>query len=115
MKLKEKDAPDLQLRECFKAAGVDASPKSLRTSNDAGGDGAAWDIVRAGIGEETAGGAALVSVPAHRNGSTGSRGREQRIGGFYEIEFDEPVVLKQPALGHSCHFGLGLFVPAAKP
>jgi hypothetical protein len=31
---------------------------------------------------------------------------------FFEIAFDEPVVLPVPALGHSCHFGLGLFVPA---
>jgi hypothetical protein len=30
---------------------------------------------------------------------------------FFEIEFGEPVALPVPAFGHSCHFGLGLFVP----
>jgi hypothetical protein len=39
---------------------------------------------------------------------------EQRVGGLFEIEFVGPVALKQPAFGYSCHFGLGLFVPAAQ-
>jgi hypothetical protein len=30
---------------------------------------------------------------------------------FFEIEFVEPVSLPVPAFGHSCHFGLGLFLP----
>ena len=70
-----------------------------------------WEIVRTEIGEQSAAGTPLVTVPTHTNGSSGRKGMEQRIGGFFEIEFSDPVALKQPALGHSCHFGLGLFVP----
>lgn len=39
---------------------------------------------------------------------------EQRVSGFFEIKFVGPVALKQPAFGYACHFGLGLFVPAAQ-
>jgi len=34
---------------------------------------------------------------------------------FFEIEFEAPVSLPLPAFGHSCHFGLGLFVPVETP
>jgi CRISPR-associated protein Csb2 len=115
VKLKDKDRPELQLAECLRAVGVTVGGQ-IRHCRPFGGsmqnDNPVWDIVRAGLGEETVGGAPMVTVPTHRNGSSGRGGMEQRIGGFYEVEFEEPVALKQPALGHSCHFGLGLFIPA---
>ena len=114
IQVKEKDRPDFQLAECLKASGT-STPTSIRSYPLENGatqnDKPLWDIVRTEIGEETAAGAPLVTVPTHRNSSTGRSGMERRIGGFFEIEFAEPVALKQPALGHSCHFGLGLFVP----
>jgi CRISPR-associated protein Csb2 len=115
MKPKEKDRPELQLAECLRAAGVQVAGEIRRNKPVEGaiqnGD-SLWDIVRAKLGEETVVGAPLVAVPTHRNGSSSRRGMEQRVGGFFEVEFDEPVCLNQPALGHSCHFGLGLFVPS---
>ena len=114
-KLKEKDRPELQLAECLKASGVNVSGEIRRfpfLGNAMRNDPPSWEIVRVELGEETAGGESLVKVPVHRNGSDRQRGFERRIGGFFQIDFDEPVAIKQPALGHSCHFGLGLFVPA---
>lgn len=115
IQVKEKDRPDLQLAECLIASGTPA-PALIRSYPLVDGamqnDKPLWEIVRAEIGEQSAAGAPLVTVPTHTNGSSGRKGMEQRIGGFFEIEFSEPVALKQPALGHSCHFGLGLFVPA---
>jgi CRISPR-associated protein Csb2 len=114
VKLKAKDRPELQLAECLRAAGILMSGEIRRhplVNGTMQNDKPHWDIVRAELGEEFATGAPMVAVPTHRNGSIGRRGKEQRIGGFFEVEFVEPVTFKQPALGHSCHFGLGLFVP----
>lgn len=36
---------------------------------------------------------------------------ESRIGVRLQLAFAKPVALPLPAYGHSCHFGLGLFVP----
>ncbi len=44
------------------------------------------------------------AIDVHRPGSSASRGRERRVGLFFEIEFEKPVALKWPALG--------MFVPA---
>ena len=114
VQLKEKDRPELQLAECLRAIGIQEEGEIRRYSFVSGttpSDQPFWDIVRAELGEQTTACAPLVSVPTHRNGSTGRKGMEQRVGGFYEIEFKRPVALKQPALGHSSHFGLGLFTP----
>jgi len=51
------------------------------------------------------------NVSVHRPGSSATRGRERRVGVFFEVEFKEPVALRVPTLGHSSHFGLGLFQP----
>jgi CRISPR-associated protein Csb2 len=112
--LKLKDQPEHQLIECLKAAGVTAAGEVRRLSPPGRSphDGQVqWDIVRTPESEDpilndTA------SVPVHRPGSSGALGKERRVGMFFEIEFPEPVSLPVPALGHSCHFGLGLFVPA---
>jgi CRISPR-associated protein Csb2 len=117
VKLKEKDRPELQLAECLEAAGIQVTGEIRRhplINGTIQNDKPLWDIVRAELGEESVNGAPMVTVPTHRNGSIGRRGMEQRVGGFFEVEFVEPVTLTQPALGHSCHFGLGLFVPVVE-
>jgi len=111
--LKVKDQPEYQLIECLKAAGVTA-PGEIRRLSPPGRnpqDGQAqWDIVRTPESEDSiVNNTATVSV--HRPGSSGTREKERRVGLFFEIEFAEPVSLPIPALGHSCHFGLGLFIP----
>jgi CRISPR-associated protein Csb2 len=111
--LKVKDQPEYQLIECLKAAGVNTAGEIRRLSppghNPHDGQGQ-WDIVRTPESEDPIlNDTATVSV--HRPGGSGTRGKERRVGLFFEIEFAEPVSLPFPALGHSCHFGLGLFVP----
>ena len=39
---------------------------------------------------------------------------ESRIGVRLRLDFPQAVVLPLPSFGHSCHFGLGLFIPADK-
>ena len=111
--LKVKDQPEYQLIECLKAAGV-ATVGEIRRLSPPGrnpSDGQAqWGIVRTPENEDpilndTA------TVPVHRPGGSSQRGKERRVGLFFEIKFAEPVSLPVPALGHSSHFGLGLFVP----
>ena len=113
MTLKVKDQPERQLAECLKAAGVTTGGEIRRVSpfgSNPLADQPHWDIVRT-PGTERAIPSQGTTVTVHRNGSTGIRGHERRIGIFFEIEFVEPVALPYPSLGHSCHFGLGLFVP----
>ncbi len=113
--LKEKDTPERQLADCLKAAGISVPGEIRRyplVNGEMRNDKPHWEIVRAELGEED--GASLVSVTVHRNGSGKQRSMEQRVGMFFEIEFEAPVSLPIPALGHSCHFGLGLFVPVAR-
>jgi len=112
--LKEKDRPERQLADCLRAAGISVSGEVRRYPLVNGGmqnDKPRWDIVRAELGEETPAGAPLYSVAVHHNGGSTMRGMERRVGLLFEIQFEQPVALKVPALGHSCHFGLGLFVP----
>lgn len=112
--LKVKDQPEYQLIECLKAAGITTAGEIRRLSPPGRNphDGQAqWDIVRTPENEDPIlNDTANVSV--HRPGSSGGREKERRVGMFFEIEFAEPVALPIPALGHSCHFGLGLFIPA---
>jgi len=70
-------------------------------------------IVWAELGAENAAGVPRLSVPVPRSGSNKQRNMEQRVEMSSEIEFEAPVSLPIPPLGHSCHFGLGLFVPVA--
>lgn len=110
-KLKEKDTPEHQLAEMLRLAGVDRNRSlsihrltgigSTQTTNPPQAD---WDIVRAPADSTAFSGA--ISTAIHANGN----GFERRIGFFFRIEFDQPIVIARP-LGHSSHFGLGLFVP----
>jgi CRISPR-associated protein Csb2 len=111
--LKVKDQPEYQLIECLKAAGITTAGEIRRLSlpgrNPHDGQ-AQWDIVRTPESEDPIlNGTA--SVPVHRPSSSGGLRKERRVGMFFEIEFVEPVSLPVPAFGHSCHFGLGLFLP----
>ncbi len=114
MTLKEKDRPERQLAECLKAAGVTTAGEIRRIappdSNATAGQ-SQWDVVRTPETEEVSSPDAT-NVTVHRNSSDGVRGKERRVGLFFEIEFVEAVALPFPAFGHSCHFGLGLFIPA---
>ena len=111
--LKAKDQPEFQLIECLKGAGITTAGQIRRLplpGRNANEGQAQWDIVRTPESEEpilcdTA------NVTVHRPGSSATRGKERRVGMFFEIEFAEPVALPVPAFGHSCHFGLGLFQP----
>jgi len=73
-----------------------------------------WDIVRVDVGNTAAaeGFANGVLAAVHQNGSSPANAREiRRVGFFFRLTFDEPTSPPRPAFGHSCHFGLGLFVP----
>jgi len=111
--LKVKDQPEHQLIECLKLAGV-TTPGEIRRISPPGRDPLDaqphWDIVRTPE-NDTLLSSGSSNVTVHRNSSGGTRGKERRIGMFFEIEFAEPVALPMPSFGHSCHFGLGLFVP----
>jgi CRISPR-associated protein Csb2 len=112
--LRMTDSPESQLVECLRKAGVitEGTVRRITVGDDADADQPKWEVVRAPEGDEL-GLDDAVAVAVHRGGSdTQGRRREQRIGLFFEIEFAKPVALPMPALGHSCHFGLGLFVPA---
>jgi CRISPR-associated protein Csb2 len=116
--LKEKDRPERQLIECFRAAGVTTGGQVWRQAGTTAPCRLEtipplpnWEVVRA-PGEDEESPANAVAIAVHQNSSSGKGGLERRIGMFFEIEFDQPVALPHPAFGHSSHFGLGLFVPA---
>lgn len=114
MKLRPKDTPERQLIKCLKDTGI-TTPGEIRRivppgQNTADGQ-ARWEIVRVPAYEESDVDEAI-RIPVHCNGKTAGTGKkERRVGFFFEIEFDQPVALPMPSLGHSSHFGLGLFVP----
>lgn len=115
MKLRPKDTPELQLIKCLKDTGI-TMPGEIRRivppgQNSADGQ-TRWQIVR--VPEcEGSDGKEGIRIPVHCNDKNIGTGRkERRVGFFFEIEFDHPVALPMPSLGHSSHFGLGLFVPA---
>lgn len=118
--LKEKDRPERQLIECLRAAGVSSGGQVWRQAGTTSAPCRLetlpplpnWEVVRApGDTDDTT--ANAVAVAVHHNSSCGKTALERRIGMFFEVEFDQPVALSRPAFGHSCHFGLGLFVPVS--
>ena len=114
-KLKAKDAPEQQLALCLRQAGIDTTGEICRLTPNGQAQRSIppvsdWDIVRAPEGEEefpTEGVVTAVHVPS----ASAKTEKTRRIGLFFELTFDAPVTFPMPALGHSCHYGLGLFVP----
>jgi len=114
--IKDNDQPEFQLLECLRAIGIEAAGEVRRIplgSQQTATGQTLWEIVRTPVGEEEHFRDAT-HVSVHRPGSSTTHERERRVGYFFEIESKEPVTLRVPALGHSCHFGLGLFVPGAQ-
>jgi hypothetical protein len=118
-KLKVKDAPEQQLAQCLKHAGI-VVPGEIRrlTLNGSAQQSipplSAWNIIRTPEGEdEYSAGSVLTAV--HIPADPVQQERVRRIGLFFEIAFDAPMALSLPALGHSSHFGLGQFVPVDGP
>ncbi len=117
-KLKVKDSPEQQLIDSLKRSGIHVPCEIHRLANLEGKTvsqennlpQAMWDIVRVPV-SDTSLFSGAVSVACHNNNSEFNKKKfEQRIGFFYELFFESPVVMPL-ALGHSSHFGLGLFVP----
>lgn len=114
-KLKAKDAPEQQLVQCLRQTGIDATGEIRRLTPNGQAQQSIppvsdWAIVRAPEGDEefsTEGVVTAVHVPSASTKTEKAR----RIGFFFELTFDAPVAFPMPALGHSCHYGLGLFVP----
>lgn len=108
-KLKQKDSPENQLAAEIARLGINTPFEISRTPLNAGDSAEAeaqslWDIIRT-PGDNPAFEDAVLTE-AHANG----RKKERRIGFIFRVSFDQPVSLARP-LGHSSHFGLGLFVP----
>jgi CRISPR-associated protein Csb2 len=115
-KLKAKDAPEQQLALCLRQAGIDTTGEIRRLTPNGQAQrsippASAWDIVRAPEGEEKFPSEGVVTA-VHVPSSSAKTEKTRRIGLFFELTFDAPVTFPMPALGHSCHFGLGLFTPA---
>ena len=126
-KIKANALPEKQLVECIRRVGVDAAVrvKRLQPSATAAHElitsvavppMPAWDVVRVPEREShTEVFQDAVETDARRNSSDQSgRTRARRVGFLLEMEFETPVGLPLPPYGHSAHFGLGLFVPAAE-
>ncbi len=113
-KLKVKDAPEQQLAKCLGQAGI-AVPCDIRRLTPNGlaqrciPPIAEWDIVRTPEGEEESASGGIVTA-VHIPAKSPKREKVRRIGLFFELTFDTAVIFPMPALGHSNHFGLGLFV-----
>jgi CRISPR-associated protein Csb2 len=110
-KLKIKDSPEFQLLECLKHAGMTAPGEihrltmanKIQTTLPPQAD---WDVVRTPQNEDKSFDG-RTSVCTH---SPHGEERERRIGFLYRIVFQTAVAFPFPSLGHSAHFGLGLFV-----
>jgi len=115
-KLKIKDTPEQQLAQCLRQIGIDIQGEIRRLRSNGKTQQSLlplsdWDIVRAPEGEEeflADGVVTAIHVPLN---SEMRMEKTRRIGLFFEIVFDTPVALRLPALGNSCHFGLGMFIP----
>ncbi len=121
-KLKAGAAPEKQLMDALRASGITTSCQVHRLRHDNKSAHSLsrcddehrmpfWDVVRAPAESDALDGG-YEARTHHGSSENPSRRHQRRIGFMFELEFAEPVVLPQPSFGHSCHFGLGLFVPA---
>lgn len=112
-KLKAKDTPEQQLAQCLQRVGI-GTPGEIRRLAPNGNTQQSippmsdWDIVRTPEGEEESLADSVVTI-VHVPSTSVKTEKTRRIGLFFEITFDAPVTFCIPALGHSSHFGLGLF------
>jgi CRISPR-associated protein Csb2 len=116
-KLKASDAPEQQLLQCLQRAGIDTPGEVRRltlngTAQQSLPPLADWDIVRTPEGEDGSLTDSVV-IAVHVPTSAAKTEKIHRVGLFFEVTFDASVTFHIPALGHSSHFGLGLFVPAS--
>lgn len=88
-RIREQDSPELQLSRSLNENGM-TMPAEI-TRDDSNGD---WAVCK-----------------VHLPKSSMGKDADHRIGLMMNIEFESPVALSFPAFGHSCHFGLGQFVP----
>jgi len=86
---KSADSPEAQVARCLRDAGIadGATVHRIQAPRE-------WEVCR---------------VHLHPHGA--GHEPQRRIGLTFEIEFDSPVSMPLPALGHSSHFGLGQFGP----
>lgn len=96
-RVRDGHSPEDQIIRCLTDNGIDVDCQAKRLGADSN---RAWDVCK-------------VHLPKSARKKNASNSQtNHRIGVFIEVEFDEPTRLSVPAMGHSCHFGLGQFVPA---
>ena len=92
-RLRGPDSPENQLRSCLIENGVDVEISGItrikRTNSE-------WDVCKVHLPNQV-----------RQNGTE----PDHRIGLFLRLELAESVALPFISFGHSCHFGLGQFVP----
>ncbi|MCC5836085.1 MAG: type I-U CRISPR-associated protein Cas5/Cas6 [Opitutales bacterium] len=108
-KLKQKDSPENQLAKEIERLGIETPFAVSRIPLNRFGDRSEtsqcyWDIVRTPGEAPAFEDSMLTDIHSNRNA------KERRIGFMFDIQFEQPVSLVRP-LGHSSHFGLGLFAP----
>ena len=108
-KLKQKDSPEVQLAADLDRLGIRRPLEIHRIPIDPKSSAdhppqIAWEIVRTPGNNP----AFDNSIAAETRSTKGKY--ERRIGFFFQLSFDHPIEIHRP-LGHSSHFGLGLFVP----
>ncbi|HLI83766.1 MAG TPA: type I-U CRISPR-associated protein Csb2 [Bryobacteraceae bacterium] len=121
-RMRESESPEQQLIACLRQAGITASGEIRRIGLSEEQPEIVgslppmplWSIVRAPAGERGPFRDGIV-LAAHVNGAAMKPEQNcQRIGFFMEVSFDTEIAFPMPAVGHSNHFGLGVFVPVAR-
>ena len=92
-RVREADSPERQLRVSLQEAGIKTSDVEI---NSIKSGKSTWDVCK-------------VHLPKHVQAANAEPDR--RVGIFLKATFARPVMLPFPAFGHSCHFGLGQFLP----
>lgn len=116
-KLKTKDTPEHQIVQCLRQAGIETAVEIHRMTlsgevQESIPPLSDWEIVRTPEGDDESL-EGRVPTDVHVPISSPKSEKSRRIGFFFELTFDSPASFRMPALGHSSHFGLGLFVPVA--
>jgi len=107
-KLRQQDSPEHQLAKEIDRLSIPTPFEITRLPLNAPDSkekerGLCWEVVR------TPGDAPVFEDALMTDTHSNIKKREQRIGFMFRLKFDDPVSLSRP-LGHSSHFGLGLFL-----